>query len=260
VVEVRWDAEDYRENSSMQLVLAGEFLARIPLADDAAVLDVGCGDGKVTALVAARVPRGRVVAIDPSPAMIELAGAQHPGIDFRVLDVRDLDEAGTFDAVVSFTALHWVIERHDEALQGIRRALRPGGRLTAQFPGAGNAAALLTAAESVMASPRWRVGFAGFTFPWLFPTAEAYRRLIEEAGLVPERVEVVPRDVTHAGSAALAGWIRTTWMPYTDRLEPDERDAWIDEVVAIYALAMPPDADGTLHVPSCRLEVQAVRP
>jgi trans-aconitate 2-methyltransferase len=260
VVEVRWDAADYRENSSMQLVLGSDFLARIPLADDAAVLDVGCGDGKVTALVAARVPRGRVVGIDPSPAMVDLARAEHPGIEFRVLDVRDLDAVEAFDVVVSFTALHWVIERHDQALRGICRALRHGGRLALQFPGAGNAAALFTAAEAVMAEPRWRDRFAGFRFPWLFPTPEAYRGLVEATGLVPERIDLVPRDVVHAGQAGLAGWIRTTWMPYTDRLRPHERDEWIDEVVAAYAIGMPPDADGTLHVPSCRLEVEAVRP
>ncbi len=257
---VPWDAADYRANSSMQLVLGSEFLSRLPLAADAAVLDVGCGDGKITQLVADRIPRGRVVGLDPSPVMIELARTHHPGIEFVVGDVRDLTFDSAFDAVVSFTALHWVIERHDDALRAIRAALRPGGRFHAQLPGAGNAAALVAAAESVMAEPDWLPHFTGFTFPWLFPDADHYRALVEAAGLVPIRVELVARDVTHAGATALEGWIRTTWMPYTHRLPAERREQWIAAVVARYAADVPPDADGTLHVPSFRLEVEARRP
>ena len=160
----------------------------------------------------------------------------------------------------SFTALHWVTEGHDAALKAMGRALRHGGRLYVQLPGAGNIAELVAAAEAVMAKPHWRACFSGFEFPWLFPDPHQYTAMVTAAGLRPLRVELIPRDVVHPDAAALEGWVRTTWMPYTDRLPSPQRDPWIAEVVARYVAERPPDRDGAVHVPSFRLEVEAERP
>jgi trans-aconitate methyltransferase len=251
-----WDATDYRANSRAQLALAQEFLTRIAIPPDARVLDIGCGDGKVTALIRAAA----VTGCDRSPEMVALASREHPECTFVVADARDLPFDAEFDIAVSFTALHWVIDGHVDALAAIRRALVPGGHLHAQFPGAGNMAELTVAAAEVNARPAWREAFADLRFPWLMPSPEAYRPMVETAGLEIVRLELVPRDVVHEGHGGLAGWIRTTWMPYTGRLPEERRGAWIDEVVTRYAERMPPDAAGHLHVPSFRLELEAVRP
>jgi trans-aconitate 2-methyltransferase len=121
-------------------------------------------------------------------------------------------------------------------------------------------AALRAAAEEVNRRLEWRDAFATFRFPWLMPPVVEYAPLVEAAGLEIVRLELLPRDVAHDGHAALAGWIRTTWMPYTDRLPEDRRAAWIDEVVDAYAERMPPDPEGRLHVPSVRIELEATRP
>ena len=136
----------------------------------------------------------------------------------------------------------------------------PGGRFHAQFPGAGNMAELTAAAGEVNARPAWREAFPGFRFPWLMPSLEVYRPLVRRRVSRSCASTLVPRDVVHEGHAGLAGWIRTTWMPYTDRLPDDRRAAWIDEVVERYAERMPPDAEGRLHVPSFRVELEARRP
>lgn len=251
-----WDASDYRANSQAQLELAREFLARITIAPDARVLDVGCGDGKVTALIDAAA----VTGCDRSAEMIELARREHPECTFVVADARELPFDREFEVAVSFTAFHWIVDRHVEALASVRRALVPGGRFHLQFPAAGNMAALADAARDVSAGPAWRDAFTGFAFPWLMPPIETYEPLVEAAGLEIDRLELVPRDVIHEGEAGLRGWVRTTWMPYTDRLPPERRAAWIEEVVALYAERMPPDEHGGLHVPSVRLELEAVRP
>ena len=251
-----WDATDYRANSRAQLALAQDFLTRIAIPADARVLDVGCGDGKVTALIRA----ASVTGCDRSPEMVALAAREHPECTFVVADVRELPFDAEFEVAVSFTALHWVVDGHVEALAAIRRALVPGGRFHAQFPGAGNMAALTAAADEVSGRPAWCEAFAGFRFPWLMPSLEVYRPLVEASGLEVVRLDLVPRDVVHEGHAGLAGWVRTTWMPYTDRLPEDRRAAWIDEVVSVYAEQMPPDAAGRLHVPSFRIELEARRP
>lgn len=251
-----WDATDYRANSRAQLVLAQEFLARIAIPVNARVLDIGCGDGKVTALIRA----ASVTGCDRSHAMVALAAREHPECAFVVADVRELPFAAAFDVAVSFTALHWVVDGHVEALAAVCRALVPGGRLHAQFPGAGNMAALTATAADVSGRPGWRDAFAGFEFPWFMPSPDVYRPIVEASGLEIVRLDLVPRDVVHEGHAGLAGWIRTTWMPYTDRVPADRRGAWIDEVVTRYAERVPPDGEGNLHVPSLRLELEAARP
>jgi len=259
-VSYAWDAAAYRANSSMQRALADDFLPRIGLRGDERVLDVGCGDGAVTARVAAALPHGAVVGVDGSPEMAALARREHPDLDVRVADVGALPFREAFDVVVSFSALHWVREVDQPAALGaLREALVPGGRLALQFPGAGNAAALFATAHALFAEPPWREAFAGFAFPWFFPTAERYRELVVAAGLVPLRVEAGARDVLHAGSAGLAGWITATWMPYTARLPAGRRAAFAEAVAGRYAASHPPAADGRLHVAGVRLEVEARR-
>ena len=152
-----WDATDYRANSHAQLALAQEFLARIAIPADARVLDIGCGDGKVTALIRA----ASVTGCDRSPEMVALAAREHPECTFVVADVRELPFDAAFDVAVSFTALHWVVDGHTEALASVCDALVPGGRFHAQFPGAGNMAELTAAAGDVNARPAWREAFAG---------------------------------------------------------------------------------------------------
>src|SRR5690348_1825323 len=102
-VSYAWDAAVYRANSSMQRALADDFLPRIGLHGDERVLDVGCGDGAVTARVAAAVPDGAVVGVDRAPEMVALARREHPELDVRVADVAALPFREAFDVVVSFT-------------------------------------------------------------------------------------------------------------------------------------------------------------
>src|SRR5262245_39513284 len=127
-----WHASEYNRQSSLQLMMAEEQLARLTLEGGERVLDVGCGDGKITAEVAARLPRGSVLGVDPSRDMIAFASSHfgpvtHANLRFEVADARRLPYQNEFNLVVSFNALHWVPEQ-DAALGAIRAGLKPGGR------------------------------------------------------------------------------------------------------------------------------------
>jgi SAM-dependent methyltransferase len=104
---VEWNASAYNRHSNLQAVLAEEQLARFSLAGAERVLDIGCGDGKITAEIAARVPRGSVLGVDPSQDMIAFATrhfgpATRPNVRFEIADVRRLTYRAEFDRVVSF--------------------------------------------------------------------------------------------------------------------------------------------------------------
>src|SRR5580693_224613 len=109
----KWNAADYAANSVVQQSWAREIIARLKLRGDEHVLDVGCGDGKVTAEIARAVPRGSVTGMDASPQMIEFAKknfptTEFPNLRFRVMDARKIKFDRQFDVAFSNAALHWV--------------------------------------------------------------------------------------------------------------------------------------------------------
>jgi len=256
-----WDARDYAAHSAAQQEWARELIAKLRLRGDEAVLDIGCGDGRATALIAERLPKGSVLGVDKSASMITLAGEQfppagYPNLSFRRMDATLLELSRTFDVAFSTAALHWV-DDHQAVLAGVHRCLRPGGRLLFQMGGGDNATEALVAVAKVIARPRWHDSFVGFALPCHFYGPEDYEAWLPRAGFSVARAELMVKDMRHAGRGAFVGWLRTTWFPYTDRLLADHRDDFLDDVAATYAAEHPPDADGVIHVRMVRLEVEA---
>jgi len=261
---VTWDAAAYHRSSAAQQRWAEELIGKLALRGEEALLDLGCGDGKITAMLAQALPRGRVVGIDNSAEMISFAqrafpSEQCPNLTFQCRDAGALSFTDAFDVVFSNAALHWIID-HRPVLHGIARALPVGGRCLLQMAGQGNAAPIIT----LLSSPgpfydRWRRYLEGMAFPYGFYTPDDYRPWLLEAGLHPQRVELLPRDMTQPGAPGLAAWVRTTWLPYTQRIPADAREAFIADVVETYLAGYPLDAEGFAHVPMVRLEVEVVK-
>ena len=264
MTQPQWDARDYHRHSSAQQRWAHELLETLALHGRERVLDVGSGDGKVTAEIARRVPRGRVVGVDLSEAMVAFARehfppAGHPNLEFRVMDARTLSFDAEFDVVFSNATLHWV-DDHSAVLRGIRRALVPGGRCLLQMGGKGNAEGVMQELSEVCARGRWSRFFEGFVFPYAFLDAATYTALLALAGLNAKRVELIPKAMKQPGADGLAGWLRTTWMPWGERVPDEQRDAFLSEVVAEYLARHPLDSDGFAGVAMMRLQVEAIRP
>ena len=260
----KWNPEDYAKHSLAQLAWARELIARLKLGGDESALDVGSGDGKVTAEIASALPRGRVVGLDGSPEMVESARAHYdgnkfPNLEFVCMDAQRIELNGRFDIIFSNAALHW-IEDHPAVLKGLGRVMREGGRLIISCGGRGNAVEILEAVGDVMAKDRWRKFFEGFASPYHFYGPEEYSRWLPEAGLSPLRVELVPRDMPQPGAEGLAAWIRTTWHPFTERVHVSDREAMIQDIVETYLDRFPLDAAGDACVKMVRLEVEALKP
>jgi trans-aconitate 2-methyltransferase len=258
---VRWDAEEYARNSAAQLGWARELIGKLRLAGSESVLDIGCGDGRVSAELARKVPRGTVVGCDSSPDMIGKAcaafpPAHNPNLDFRLMDARALDFPERFDVAFSNAALHWVKDQR-AVLRGVARSLWPGGRLLFQMGGRGNGEEIFAAARIVMESLPWRAFFEGFTPPMAFYGPDEYVPWCIEAGLRVLRAELLPKDMRQNGKDGLAGWVRTTWMPFTDRVPAGRREEFIRETVDRYVKTHPLNARGEAIVRMVRLEVEA---
>jgi trans-aconitate methyltransferase len=260
IAKIVWSAADYASNSSVQQKWARELIANLNLRNDERILDVGCGDGKVTAELAHAVPRGQVVGVDASPQMIEFAtrAFSSSNLEFYVMDARKIQFARKFNLVFSNAALHWV-DDHEAFLGGAASVLRSGGRLVVSCGGKGNAHDVFLALRPEMRLKRWREFFRRMEAPYFFHSPEEYKRWLPWHGFNIHNVKLAPKDAIYEGSEGFAAWLRTTWMPYTQRVPEDDREEFIAAVVQRYIAKHPLDSNGRVHVHMVRLEIDAVR-
>ncbi len=259
----QWNPQDYARNSAAQQGWASALIARLNLKGSEAILDVGCGDGKITAELAKAASEGFVLGVDNNAAFVDYAQAQYPSpvwsnLRFEPMDARHLNYHRKFDLIFSNAVLHWV-DDHPAFLVGCASLLKPGGKLIMSCGGTGNAADMVAVLEQRIRLPQWAGYYADFTFPYFFYAPTDYARWLPQAGLQPTRVELVKKDMIHQGRDDLAGWIRTTWMPYTHRVPEDLRERFVRECVMAYLSKCPLDASGQSHVRMVRLEVEACR-
>jgi trans-aconitate 2-methyltransferase len=223
-----WDARTYDRSSQPQQAWATEVLARFQgIAPDATVLDVGCGTGRVTEALIEMVPQGRVLAMDASADMVELArGRLGDRAEVWCQDALALDLKEAVDVIVSTATLHWVGE-HDRLWRRLARALRPGGRLEIQCGGQGNIDRVREVIDAVArdTAPEL-VGWS----PWVFAGPEETERRLLDAGFVDARCWLESRPTYPEDVGA---FVRTSILAaHLERLPEERREAFAAAVVA----------------------------
>ena len=257
----RWNAADYAANSAVQQSWARELIARLKLRGDEHILDVGCGDGKVTAELARAVPRGSATGVDASAEMIGFAKnifptKKFPNLKFHVMDARKIKFDRRFDLIFSNAALHWV-DDHQAILRGMASVLKSGGRLIVSCGGKGNAQEVFVILRPELRSKNWGRFFRIMPRPYFFYAPEDYEKWLPKFGFKIKVLKLVPKDATYAGADGFAAWLRTTWLPYVQRVPENLREEFITAVTRRYLAKHPPDAEGKVHVRMVRLEIDA---
>lgn len=228
-----WDADEYHRVSRPQVAMAQAVLDRLELAGDEAVLDAGCGSGRVTALLLERLPRGRVIAVDSSAQMVTRARAELAGAaaEVRHCDLVELRLAPGehVDAIFSNAVLHWV-DDHDALFARLAAALRPGGRMSVQCGGEGNVAALHATAIAAADDAGLADRFDGWPGPWNFAGPAATERRLRAAGFDDVRCWLQPWPVQPDEPRA---YLETICLgPHLERLEPGEHEPFLDAMLA----------------------------
>ena len=248
VIGQHWDPARYQRNAGFVAVLGQPVVELLAPEPEERILDLGCGDGALTAVLA---QRARVTAVDASAAQVAAARAR--GLDAHVMDGTQLGFAAEFDAVFSNAALHWMRDP-DAVIDGVWRALKPGGRFVAECGGAGNVATVVDALHSVVA----RYGVDGHAVsPWYFPSADEYRGRLERRGFVVRSIALIPRPTPLPGR--LADWLDTFAESFLAAVPGDEHGAVKDAVEAMLR-ASHCDANGAWTVDYVRLRLAAVKP
>lgn len=254
-----WDSALYHEISSPQQRWALKVLEGLALAGTEHALDIGCGTGHVTAALAARLPRGRVVAVDRSPSMLATGArwltTRAPEVRLARVDASALPFTRAFDVVFSSATFHWVRD-HAALFRSIVTVLRPGGRLKAQCGGGPNLALLLARADGLMATRRFAPYFSDWQEPWYFADEDSTRRRLASAGFTDVEVGLEPAPVTFDTPAAFSEFVGAVCVRHhLERLPSEERTAFLRELTAQSATD---DPRFTLHY--WRLNIAARRP
>ena len=248
VVEQRWDPARYRRNAGFVAELGEPLLDLLAPAPGERILDLGCGDGALTRRIAARAS---VLGVDASPEQV--AAARGRGLEARVADGTRLSFDAEFDAVFSNAALHWMRDP-DAAIDGVWRALKPGGRFVAECGGAGNVETVRRALAAALAR---RGVDAEAASPWYFPAPEEYRARLERRGFRILSLALLPRPTRLPG--ALADWLDTFAESFLATVPPQTRPSVKAEVEDMLRDALT-DASGTWIVDYVRLRFAALKP
>ena len=223
-----WDAPTYDRVSAPQFRWGLAVLDRLELNGDERVLDAGCGSGRVTEKLLERLPRGSVVALDGSEAMLAEArrrlGAHLDRVELVHADLgRPLPAMAPVDHILSTATFHWVPD-HDALFRHLAAAVRPGGGLVAQCGGAGNVESVRSVAR------RLDDGWEG---PQNYATAEATRERLEAAGFIDVQTWLHEEPTPFEAGEQLTTFLRTVILgAHLERMPPERHDTFVEAVAA----------------------------
>lgn len=240
---------------------AEEALSKLNLKGDEKILDIGCGDGKISAKIASYVPRGMVLGIDNLESIIEFAKQKfpihsYPNLRFQKGDANNLQFQDEFDIVVSFGCLH-IIVNHLPVLQEIYKVLRDSGRVILQFHGKETYRGISTVIQDLIQEDKWNNQFKPYNVVYGFYTLEEYKKFLKESNLVTEKIDLYETEITYKGKEELLKSIQNTWLSLSSRIPSHLYQNFINEVVEKYVEVNPPDREGFIKLQEITLEIQA---
>ena len=220
-----FDGEKYKQASGHQKEWGKKLISELNLKGNERILDLGCGDGALTAQLVRLVPDGFVVGIDASEGMIGTARKTY-GMDnlkFELMDINDIDFVDEFDVVFSNATLHW-IKDHKRLLSNVYKSLRNNGIIRFNFAADGNCACF------------FRVVYAGyftdFEWPWYMPKVKEYGTIVEQFPFKEKRVWGENADKYFPNVEAMVKWIeQPSLVPFLECVGKKDQAGFRDMVV-----------------------------
>jgi len=254
-----WDARSYHKLSEPQFDWGKRVLSTLTLAGNERVMDAGCGSGRLTSLLADRLPEGEVVAVDRSENMTRVAAETLAPLVPRpavvLADVSALPFPAAFDVVFSTATFHWILD-HDRLFAELYRVLKRGGRLHAQCGGGPNLARIHRRADDLKQTDEFVRFFEDWKDPWEFASVEATDQRLRRAGFNHVDVSLESAPVVFPNAVAFADFVSTVVLrPFLVRIgDEHSRRRFVDRLTTAAA-----DDDPAFALDYCRLNIIASR-
>jgi trans-aconitate methyltransferase len=234
----------YHNNSTPQWRIAMETIELASWKGTEHVLDIGCGDGKITAFLFKKVSLGSILGIDTSQAMIDFATIEYPQLSFHKLDALEMTFEEQFDRVVSFSTLHWIVDQK-KVLKAIYRALVPGGDVCLQTYGTG-VMNVTVIADALVKTEKWSSFFPSYTQQRVFFTEEEYRALLQSVGFEQVRIFGSWNDTPFTDREGLIAFAKPL-LNFIRHLPEELQYEFVEEVVDKIISIAGSSEDGLIH-------------
>jgi len=255
-----WDGQKYRANSSPQQRRAEEVINRIPFNGSERILDIGCGDGRISLFLAAKLnPDGSVVGVDFSESMYTeaqnlLVHKNVPNLSFMMGDAQQLSFQNEFDMITGFSFFQWV-EDKETSLRNFNNALKPGGKVYLYFnPDHGRQIHIDDSISYVMSLPKWSHYLKDKKSGVVMSSPRQLTELIEKSGLLLEKMEIVSTEDKFENKEAFIQWI-FGWMDSLKFIPGDQRHPFVTEIVDDYLRKVGISEDGSFILYDCMMEL-----
>lgn len=253
-----WSAKQYSAFEDERTRPVRDLVAALPVPSAATVIDLGCGPGNSTEVLAARYTGAKVFGIDSSQDMIAAARTRMPAAQFAVQDIADWQDRGPFDVILANAVFQWV-PHHESLLPDLIQRLTVGGALAVQMPDNLEEPAHQLMRETAAAGPWGDKLSAASGARTSLPTAGWYYDLLRPR---VSRIDVWRTTYYHvlSGAGAVVEWFKGSGLrPFLEPLHAGEREAYLERYTGAIARAYPAAADGRVLLPFPRLFMIAVR-
>lgn len=240
---------------------ATRLINSLNLKGDERILDIGCGDGKLTAAISLLVPNGSVLGIDTSEEIINFAQSKFPrseysNLDFKIGDVQKMDFNERFDLVVSFGCLHAITD-HITILKEIYTSLKQHGRLAIQFAGKAKPTDFQSLIITLLKSDKWKSQLTN-EVEYGFYEIEEYREMLNLCKLHNVKIDVCIEEAKYQCKEDFYSYSYDSWLSLSSRIPENLYASFIDDLVELYIQYNPPD-DNNIYLRVTSLEVNATK-
>lgn len=234
-----WNGINYAENSSVQLSHAQRLLNGLSLLGNENILDLGCGDGKITTLLTNRVPQGFVIGVDPSDSMLEKAkiNRKESGLTNLIFEKGSAENFNLnqqFDHIIAIHVMHWIKDQ-EKALTNVKKHLAPEGRVHFILAPSKEGLPFYVALQKTLEN--WDSYFIKFENPQQVFDMETYRKLMVRTGFHIEAIYYLYHESIHENKEKLTAWVKQ-WQPHVKHLPLDQQTDFLNELMNNYFIEM----------------------
>lgn len=255
---LEWKPAIYNQHARRQRSVASQALTKLNLQGNETILDIGCGDGKITSTIADLVPDGRVLATDISETMIHFAQENFSSVknlNFEQLDATLLDKQETFNVITSFFSLHWIKEKKT-VLEAMVKALKKEGRIfilatiNAHQP-------FIEAYKKTMQQPQWKPFFANYEWPLYLVNYNKTVKQLKKLSCKILTAQTTTKFNIFASRQQFLLHLQALPLALT-QLPPQLHCTFLNEVIDAYLCIYPANEDGSINYlcPYCVIEAQ----